>query len=180
MSHLDIITEKELWSKDVEGYIPVLLDIYNPDITWTEEEKTVYGQEDSYVRFISDETKVVYKGKTYLPCSFEYQQPETDGSKVGNATITISALDSRVKKLLRSIQLPSEAKVVAMFAKVNRNDDSGKFIYKFVELNTKSFKMSTAGSSGTSATFNLMFSSSSNQNIPFDSATQDRVPATAG
>lgn len=180
MSHLDVITEKELWSNDVEGYIPVLLDLYNPDITWTSAEKTAYNQEDSHVRFISDETKVVFKGKTYLPCSFEYQQPETDGSKIGGATITISALDSRVKRLLRSIQLPSEATIVAMFAKVNKDDETGKFVYKFVELNTKSFRMTTAGSTGSSATFNLTFGSLSSQNIPFDTATQDRVPATAG
>lgn len=180
MSHIDVITEKELWNKDIDGYLPILLDVYNPDIVWTQQEKDLYGQEDSHIRFISDDIKVIYKGKTYLPCSFEYQQPETDGSKIGNASISISALDTRVRNLLRSIKIKSEAKVVAMFAKVNRDDDSGKFIYKFVELNSKSFCMKIASSSKTTATFNLDFESFSGQNIPYDSATQDRVPATSG
>ena len=64
---VDVITMTELWKQDIDGYLPVLMEIYNPDISWTPEEKAAYGQEDSYIRFIADESRVIYKGKTYLP-----------------------------------------------------------------------------------------------------------------
>lgn len=179
MSHLDVVTIKELWDKNTDGYLPILLEIYNPDLSWTTAEKTAYGQEDCYVRFIADENKVVYKGKVYLPCAFEYQPPETDGSKVGNASITISALDTRVKRILRSIMLPSDVKITATFGKQEKNENTG-FIYKFVELNSISFTMNTASSTSTTATFNLEYDRSLQQNVPYSKATRDRVPATQG
>lgn len=179
MSHLDVVTMKDLWDKDTDGYLPILLEIYNPDIVWTDKEKEVYGQEDSYVRFIADDIKVVYKGHTYLPCTFEYKPPETDGAKIGTASITISALDVRVKQVIRSIMLPSEVTVVALFGKQTKDNSNG-FIYKFVELNTLSFTMSTASANKTTVTFNLEYDRSLQQQVPYDMATQERVPATAG
>lgn len=177
---IDIVTMQDLWKQDVNGYLPILIDIYNPDITWTEEEKSVYNQEDSYIRLIADDSQVIYKGKTYLPCAFEYTPPELDGKKIGAASITISALDSRVRKLLRSIKLPSEMTIVSFFAKVEKNNTTGKFIYKFSEMNSKPFIMSSAGSNKTTATFNLTFNKATNQNIPYDIATADRTPGTKG
>lgn len=173
---IDVMTMQELWNKDTDGYLPILLEIYNPDIAWSEEEKEVYGQENCYLRVIADENKVKYKGYTWLPCAFDYTPPESDGKKIGVASISISALDSRVRKLLRTIRLPSKAKVVAMFAKQTK-EDNGHFIYKFKELNTMSFDMNNATSDKAKATFNLVFSNVLSQNVPYDIATQDRTPS---
>lgn len=175
---LDVITINDLWQKNIDGYLPVLMEIYNPDISWSNDEKAAYNQEDCYLRVIADDNKVIYKGKTYLPCSFTYNPPELDGKKVGGSSITISALDSRVKKMVRSISLPSEVTVVSMFAKVTR--ENGNIIYKYRELNSRPFKMNTASSNKTSATFNLVYGKNFGQNVPYDVATQDRVPGTAG
>lgn len=175
---LDVITMNDLWQKDIDGWLPVLMDIYNPDIVWTQEEKDAYNQEDSYIRVIADDNQVVYKGKTYLPCAFTYTPPESDGKKVGAASITITALDSRVKKMLRIIKIPSQVTVVSMFAKVSR--DSGSPIYKYKEISAKPFMMTSASSNPTTASFNLTFGNNFGQNIPYDIATQDRVPGTGG
>jgi len=177
---LDVVTMNDLWKQNVDGYLPILMEIYNPDIVWTQEEKDAYGQEDSYIRLISDVNKVVYKGKTYMPCSFDYTAPELDGKKVGTASLSITALDSRVKKLLRIIKLPSEVNIVSMFAKMNKDDNTGQFIYKFVELSSKPFIMNSASSNKTTATFNLVFSKDMTRAIPFDVATVDRTPGTKG
>ena len=181
---LDVLTMKELWQKDVDGYLPVLMQIYNPDIVWSQSEKDTYNQVDSYLYLIADESKVNYKGHTYLPCAFNYTAPELDGKKVGNASLSISALDSRVKKLLRTIKLPSEVTIVSLFCKVEKEDasgiPSGKFVYKFSELNSRPFTMSSAGSNKTTATFNLVFKTITNQAVPFDVATADRTPGTKG
>lgn len=177
---VDVVTMTELWKQDIDGYLPILMEIYNPDISWTLEEQQAYNQENSYIRFVADQSRVVYKGKTYLPCVFDFNPPEIDGKKVGAASVSISALDSRVKRLLRSIKIPSEVRIVSLFAKVEKNNSSGKFIYKFSELNSKPFKMESASSTKTTATFNLTFGKNFAQNVPYDVATPDRVPATKG
>lgn len=179
MSHIDVVTVKDFWDSNVDGYLPILLEVYNPDITWADKEKKFYGQEDSYIRFIADEIKVIYKGKTYLPCSFEYTPPESDGSKIGSASVTISALDTRVRQVMRLIKLPSKINVIALFGKQEKNAGSG-FIYKFVEVNTMSYTMTTASANSTTAMFNFDFDRSLMQQVPYDMAVQERVPATAG
>lgn len=177
---IDVVTMTELWKEDVDGYLPILMEIYNPDIGWTQDEIDTYQQENSYLRLIADESRVVYKGKTYLPCAFDFTPPEIDGKKVGNASISISALDARVKQLLRTIKIPSDVRIVSLFAKTEKSGTTGKFIYQFAELQSTPFKMTSASSSKTTATFNLTFSKNMAQNIPFDVATADRVPSTKG
>lgn len=177
---VDVITLQELWKQDINGYLPVLLEIYNPDISWTQEEIDAYSQENSYIRLIADESRVVYKGKTYLPCAFDFNPPEIDGKKVGTASISISALDARIRLLLRTIKIPSEVRVVSLFAKSEKDGSTGNYIYKFAELESTPFKMSSASSNKTTATFNLMYGKNLSQNVPYDVATPDRVPGTKG
>lgn len=178
MTHIDILTANDLWKRDTDGFLPVMFEVYNPDIVWTDKEKSIYGQEDCYLRFINDDMKVRYKNKTYLPCAFEYKLPDSDGSKIGSSSITISALDARVRRLLRSIKLPSDFTVVAAFGKMQK--ESGKYTYSFKELNSITYRMSTASSNKSTATFNLTFNRSLGVNVPIDVASQDRVPGTQG
>ena len=177
---LDVVTMNDIWQADIEGSVPILIEVYNPDIVWTDEEKEVYKQDNCYLRLISDDNKVKYNNKVWLPSSFEFTPPDTDGSKIGNASVSISALDPRVRYLLRSIKLPSEMKIVAMYSKRTLVPETGKFIYQFIKTDMASFTMTTASANNTSATFNLSFDRALNQNIPFDVAVQDRVPATRG
>lgn len=177
MTHVDVLTMEELLKENIQGYLPILLEVYNPDIVWTEEEKKLYGQDNCYIRFISDENKVIYNGHTWLPCAFNYTPPDVDGTKVGNASISISALDARVKMLLRTITVASEISVIATFAKVEKEEGSGKFIYKFVKLNSLNFTAPSASCNNTTATFNLLFDRALSMNVPVDVATEDRVPS---
>ena len=173
---INVLTMAELWKQDIDGYLPILLEIYNPDISWTQEEQDTYQQDNAHLRLIADESTVRYKGNTYLPCSLNFNAPEIDGKRVGNATITISALDSRIKKLLRTIKLASDIRIVSLFAKVKKDGNTGGFIYQFSEMDSTPFKMTSASSNQTTATFNLVFGKNTNQNIPYDVATPNRVP----
>lgn len=172
---IDVLTLQELHKTDIEGYFPFLFEVYNPDIAWSGEEKSAYGQDDCYMRFVADDVRVLYKGKTWLPCNFEYTPPETDGTKVGSATISISALDSRVRQLLRIIRCACKIKIAAFFVKTEK-EDTGKFIYKFKELNGAEYTMEAASSNRATATFNLVYKTSLGQAVPYDMATSDRVP----
>ena len=117
MTHVDVLTVQDLWKENIDGYFPYLLEIYNPDIKWTDEEKAAYEQEDSYLRVICDDNKVTYSGKVYIPAAFEFTPPESDGTKIGQASLTISSFDYRIKRMLRSIKLESEVTVMAFFVK---------------------------------------------------------------
>lgn len=181
MTNLTAEALRDLYDKQADITLPVMFEVYNPDITWSDEEKETYGQTPCYVRFINSDIKVKYKGNTYLPCVFEYQMPESDGSKIGNASITISALDGRVRRLLRSIKLPSTFKIIATYAKIKKDDDTGNFYYyAFQELNSISCKMLTASSNKSTASFNLYFDRSLSVNVPTVVATKDKVPSTRG
>lgn len=173
--NINLLTAQELFSQDTDGYLPVLLEVHNPDIKW----ENGYEQENGYLRLISDVNKVKYKGKTWLPCAFDYTPPEKDGAKIGNASITISAIDARVRILLRTIRLKSEISIVAVFAKVKRDEISENISYKFVPLENVKFSMKSATSNSSSATFTLEVDSSLKQSIPYDIATQDRCPAVS-
>lgn len=179
MTSLNVVTTNELIQKDIEGYFPILLKVENSDISWTEEEKSVYKQNDGEICLICDENTVIYKGKTYLPCSFSAQLPENDSSKIGSATISITALDVRVKKLLRSIKTESEIEFIAMFCKCDKKDSSG-FLFKYIPLKLAKFTITMASVANGTASFRLTFDKALSQVIPYFVATQDRVPATKG
>ena len=169
--NLDVDVLKDFYKQTSDFNLPVLLEIYNPDIKWDSDE---YEQEDCYLRVISSDCKVKYKNKTWLPCAFVFTPPDSDGQKIGSSQISINAVDARVKFLLRMIRTASEASIIAMFEKIEKTDSNG-FIYKYIPLKDLNFTMDSASLSGTTATFNLTFKSPLQQNIPFDIATQDRV-----
>lgn len=177
MTHLDAETMDELWSSDTSGSLPMLLTVYNPDIFWSEEEKEAYGQRDGYVNFISDNMVVKYKNETWLPCAFTFNPPEKNGKTIGSASVSISALDVRVKKLLQIIKLPSELTIVALFSKTNNEENHT--IYRFKEISTIKFNIVSASCNQTVATFNLAPDLGLQQNIPYDTALPNRVPAGA-
>lgn len=172
--NIDIITINDLWKEDSDGAMPILLEVYNPDIIWDSDE---YQQDNCYLRLIADENKVKYKGHTWLPSVFEFTPPDTDGTKIGSASITISAIDARVKYLLRIIDKPCKVKIEATFAKMEKT--TGGFTYKFVPIRCNEFVMTSASSTDTSATFNLTYKTSLEQSVPYDVATQDRFPAVS-
>lgn len=180
MTHIDVMTIQDLWKENIDGYFPYLLEIYNPDIAWSAEEQNLYYQENAYLRLINDDNKVVFRNKTYLPMAFTYTPPYSDGTKISTASLTITAIDYRIRKMLRSIKLPSEAKLMAFYVKVTKENEQAKPVYKFKELELMPFTMDFASSDKTTAKFTLNFDRSMAQNVPFHIATQDRVPASRG
>lgn len=166
---INLIAIDELWKSHSDGHIPVMLEIYNPDLKWNDNSEE---QENMYLRVIDDSNPVIYQSKKYLPCKFEFTPPEEDGKKIGQASITISALDSRIVQMLRSIEVPSEVKVVAMFAKKGT-------VYKFYPLEQMIAKIAGASYNKTTAQFQLVYKDVLNLNVPRDIATKDILPSVS-
>lgn len=170
--NIHTVALEELWKQDTDGHIPVLLEIFNPDIKWGDSE---LEQDNMYLRVIDDSNPVVYKGKKYIPAQFQFTPPEENGKNIGQATITLSTIDSRVVQMLRSIELQCDVSVVAMFAKATT--EAGKLIYKFYPLDNVKTKMASASYNRTTAQLNLVYKDVLKLNVPRDKATKDQLPS---
>jgi hypothetical protein len=176
MKNIQTVLMEEIWKDDTEGHIPVLMEIFNPDIKWSDGSG---DQENMYLRVIDDSNTVVYKGKKYLPCKFNYTPPEENGKTIGQASITISALDTRIVEVLRSVQEECQVSVVAAFAKKVTVTQSGQetTTYKFYPLDELQAKMQSATYSRTTAQLNLVYKDVLKLNVPRNIATKDKLPA---
>lgn len=171
--HIQTVALKELYSQNTDGFLPVLIEIYNPDLVWN----GLDGMSDGYLRLINDTEDVVYKGLKYLKSSISFSLPELDGKSVGNASVSICDIDHRVTLVLRSIELKCTVKLVAVFARWE-GESSGKKLV-FYPLSNYKFTMESAVYDGKTATFPLTAYKPLSLNVPRDSATRDMFPAVA-
>lgn len=169
---IETVALEELWKQDMDGHLPVLLEIFNPDIKWSDGS---YDQQNMYLRVINDSNPIRYHDHTYLPASFQFTPPEENGKNVGQASITISAIDSRVVQMLRSVELQCEVTVVACYAKETTQNNTTT--YKFFPLDNINFKMNTASYNNTTAQLNLTFKDVMKLNVPRDKATKNILPS---
>jgi hypothetical protein len=56
---------------------------------------------------------ITYDGKVYTAAAFTIQPPDKDGSKIGDATLTISAIDQVWIEKIRETQIPAKLRIIA-------------------------------------------------------------------
>lgn|SRR5574344_144876 len=168
MRNIQTIALEDIYKQHIGGSIPILVDIYNPDIVWKDNS---LEQDAMYLRVINDTTKVKFNGKRYLPCKFDFEPPEETGTSTGNATITISNLDSRVTQMLRTCELVCEVTVVASYVKETDNK------FKFIPINKYKFNLNGSSYTRVTAQLNLVNDNILNLNIPRDTANQNQLPS---
>jgi hypothetical protein len=171
--HIQTIAMKELYNQNMDGFLPVLVEIYNPDLVWD----GLDGMSDGYLRLINDTEDVVYKGIKYIKSNITFSLPETDGKSVGNGSVSICDVDHRVTLILRSIELKCTIKLIAVFARWEGESTSKKLC--FYPLSNYKFIMETATYNGKTATFPLIAYKPLSLNVPRDSATRDMFPSVA-
>lgn len=164
---IQTVALEEIYKQNVDGNFPVLLEIYNPDIKWGDDE---LEQENMYLRIINDTNPVVYKGKHYLPSQFVFTPPTEDGKTVGESSITMSAIDSRIVQMLRSIEIPCKITITAAFAK----KDSTYMFYPFDNFKAT---IPSANYDRTQTNFTLTWKNVMNLQVPRNKATKDQLPS---
>lgn len=172
MKPIQTVAMEEIWKQNSDGHLPILLEVFNPDIKWND---SSLEQDNMYLRLINDSNPVVYKEKKYIPAVFDFTPPEENGKNIGQASIVLSAIDSRVVQLLRSIDLQCKVTVVAMFAK--KEEQNNKIIYKFLPLDNLTTQMPSASYNKLTAQLNLIFKDVLKLNVPRDKATQNQLPS---
>lgn len=164
--NIESITLQELFAQDTDGNIPILLDIQSDEIFWEDQ-----AQENGHLRVVNNNVAVMFEGKKYLPAFFSFDQPSEDGTKVGDTSITISAIDQRVIEIIRSITQKPIAVIDALFTRI----DDAKIM--FSKLYHYRFQMSDVTWDGVSAKWKLTFDPAMALNVPVDEAIETRVPA---
>lgn len=178
--NINNIALEELFSQNSDGFLPVLVEIYNPDLAWNDNSTE---QDDTYLRIINDVTKVKYKGKTYLPCRFDYNPPEQNGKSMSDASISVSSLDSRIPQMLGECRIPCEVNICAAFAKQEYSvDEDGQVTdskYIFVPLSKWKFQAKSATCNATTAVLTLSGDNFDTTNFPRNLAIQNQFPSVS-
>lgn len=173
------VAESESQSAD-PAFLPVLLDITHPEITWFEDQNEKTAQQDGHLRLVNDVRGVMYQGDDtephyYYPCNFSIKMPKEDGKTKGKASASISCADGRIVEVIRSVSEGLEAQVVAFYAKMT-NDD-GQVRYAFSKLYSKKFSLGDVTYDGLNASWTFDPDNTAEMSIPVDKGSLFRFPA---
>lgn len=175
-----VVLESEAAESD-SMYLPVLIDIAHPMITWPDSETgRVLQQQDGHLRLINDVRGVMYKGEDsephyYAPCSFTVKLPKDDGKTKSTATATIASVDGRVIEVIREVPENVKCRIVSLWAKI-KNDD-GTVRYVFSKLYGREFEMGSVSGNGVSVQWTLDPDGILGMNAPRDKGSLFRFPA---
>lgn len=64
--------------------------------------------------YANSSDNIVFNSNIYNAANFTLDPPDIDGSKIGNATVTISAIDQLWIERIRMIQTPAELRLMAV------------------------------------------------------------------
>jgi len=107
----------------------------------------VYG----IMYFANSDKSVTYTGNIYIASCFEVQPPAIEGEKIGNATLTISAVDQDWIQKIRGTQIPAQLQFVAAI----EYDDEGVLSVEPLEENN--FTLRTASWTEISISWEMSF-----------------------
>lgn len=175
-----VVLESETSESD-SVYLPVLLDITHPMITWPDAgEAGTARQQNGHLRLINDVRGAMYRGEDsvpryYAPCSFNVQLPKDDGKTKSTATITIASVDGRIIEVIRAVPENVKCSIVALWAKI-KNDD-GTVRYIFSKLYGREFEMGGVSGNGASVQWTLDPDGTMGLNVPRDKGSLFRFPA---
>lgn len=165
--NIESITMSELFDRASDGNIPILVDIQHGNIMWEDN----IEQENGHLRLVNNNAKVKYQGKTYYPAYFSFITPSEDGQKVGNTSVTISAIDQRIIEVIRSIKSAPKCVFEAFYTRLTDTQ------IVFSKLYYYEFQMDSATWDGITAKWNLVFDSAAQLNVPRVLATVNRCPS---
>ncbi|MCQ2086558.1 MAG: hypothetical protein MJZ37_00580 [Bacilli bacterium] len=165
---IETLTLQELFSSSTEGTFPFLIDIQHDELVWSDQS---FGQENGHFRLINSTTAVRHNGKKYLPAVFSCTLPSEDGQKIGNTSITVSAIDRRIIEMIRTINTNPRCVLEAYFAKISDTE------FVFNKLNHYEFEMTSVNWDNQTAKWNLVFDPAMQLSVPVDLGTKTRCPA---
>jgi hypothetical protein len=116
---------------------------------------------------------ITFDGEVYNAATFSIQPPDRDGSKIGDATLTISAIDQVWIEKIRSVQTPAKLRFIAVI--VYREGS----IAGIELLEENSFTLRTANWNEISITWSMRFDENMSIVIPAEKCNAQTTPGIA-
>jgi hypothetical protein len=124
-------------------------------------------------RYANSDEDITYEGEVYHAAYFTVDPPDKDGSKIGDAQLTISAVDLTWIERIRSTQIAAKIKFVAT---IEYDDGAVSGVEPIEELD---FTLRVVNWNEDTITWNLVFDSTMSIRVPCDRATALKCPGVA-
>jgi len=121
----------------------------------------------------SDET-ITFEGNIYNPANFTIDPPSRDGDKIGDATLTLSAIDQFWIQKIRSTQKPAKLLFLAVIV-YNENNE----IESVEPMEEISFTLRVARFNEISITWSMVFDERMAILVPADTCNAMNTPGCA-
>jgi hypothetical protein len=146
-------TQREISRRQTQLKFPYIIKISSDDLG------------DFY--YANSDQDIYYNGQKYDASVFSVQPPDKDGSRIGNAQITISAVDQEWIQRIRSTQKPAKLHFIATIA-------NGDQVLEPLEENT--FTLRQAGWNEVAITWTMNFDENQSILIPSEKCTAITTP----
>lgn len=123
--------------------------------------------------YVNSKTDLQFNGEIYNAASFSIQPPDRDGSKIGDATLTISAIDQVWTEKIRSTQKPAKIQFIAVIVY------EGNSIVGIEALEENSFTLRGASWNETAITWQMVFDENMAIIVPADKCNAMTCPGCA-
>jgi hypothetical protein len=151
-------TKRELARRNTQAKLPVLIEI---------------NHESGDYYYANSDQDIFYDNHTYKSSVFSLDPPDRDGDKIGNAQITISAVDQTWIQRIRISQKPAKLHFIAIIA----YDKDGGIIFESLEENT--FTLRSASWNEIGISFDLIFDENMAILLPAEDCTAFTCPGCA-
>jgi len=122
--------------------------------------------------FVNAPDDVTYKGNIYHAASFSIEPPDRDGSKIGDATLTLSAIDQFWIQKIRENQKPAKLEFVAVIL----YDDDRTGIEGIEAMENICFTLRAASFNEIAVTWTMVFDENMAINVPADTCNAMATP----
>lgn len=123
------------------------------------------------LRYANCDEDIEFEGNTYQASLFSLQPPEKKQDSIGNASITISAIDQKWVERIRNTKYRAEIRFIAVIV----YDENGT---RFVEnIEDYTFVLTTADWDDVGIKWTMVFDEGFSLIMPCDTATPQKVPA---
>jgi hypothetical protein len=116
---------------------------------------------------------ITYDGNIYNAATFSIQPPDRDGSKIGDATLTISAIDQLWIEKIRATQKPAKLRFIAVIVYKEGS------IAGIEPLEENSFTLRAASWNQISVTWSMRFDENMAVIVPAEKCNAQTTPGIA-
>jgi hypothetical protein len=99
------LTKRQLTQQRTAASFPCLIEITYTD--W-------FSNQERILHYTNASEDITFEGDIYNAAAFSIQPPDRDGSTIGDATLTISAVDQAWPEKIRGTQKPAKLRFIAV------------------------------------------------------------------